>query len=855
MDTEYREELEEWFSARPDWERHALNGYLRDGEVSETIKRECFELFLEAKELGETDIEVDPLNFDFGGQASKAGEARLLRVRGLENVNALSRNTELPFSQGLTVVFGKNGTGKTGYVRLLSNLCASRSRADILPNVMEGEEAGEPSAQLELETESGSLEVEFGDQGPPELDSFVVLATKTHRIHLDRDHEIQMSPPGLELFEPLREIRDDIRDRLKGRIAEVDEDWAGLEFFEGDSKITNFLREEVDASIELDELRQRLASHRDVDEKIGELEARLGTLRGGEHQKQLKEARRRQKRLTGLRKKLGAAIDVLCETKGPEFKTCAKRLREQEERAEKLREGIPTDALLEDGEDSRWREFILAARKLVESAGRAEEYPSSDDRCVLCGQDLSSEAQGLIRAYWRYAEGDAEQKMRELATEKEKLDQALRGLDLELVSDGLAVREALEEEAPELLAQLVQLQSRLQSLRDELLGATDQFESWPSIEVPGRLDELARAIGERVEKLKEEEPEDEIEKAESECRRFRHISTLKKRFEELEAYVEELRWKEKAAAEKPSTASITHAHKRFFNRIVTKAYRDAFNERCESFGCHFEVEVATRGRKGKTLKSLELSTGHEPVEVLSEGEQRAVAMADFLTDVEFRPSCNGIILDDPVTSLDHDWKERLAKVLVREAEERQVIIFTHDLVFASFLADQAKYRSDCDSIFHQLSKINGAAGMVSADDPPASGSYSDKLSDANRLRDEARDGAAGSHQEALIRHGFAHLRAAYELYCENRLFGEVVRRFDDHVRIGALRPRKLTGEFVGDFIGSWKNVCRYIPGHSRGMHSGYQHVTVEDLTDAIEEFKGLKGRFNALHPQENEEGG
>ena len=70
---------------------------------------------------------------------------------------------------------------------------------------------------------------------------------------------------------------------------------------------------------------------------------------------------------------------------------------------------------------------------------------------------------------------------------------------------------------------------------------------------------------------------------------------------------------------------------------------------------------------------------------MSEGEQRAVALADFLTEIALNPANAGIVLDDPVNSQDHQRKELIARRLIKEARSRQVIVFTHDLVFLNNL--------------------------------------------------------------------------------------------------------------------------------------------------------------------------
>ena len=90
--------------------------------------------------------------------------------------------------------------------------------------------------------------------------------------------------------------------------------------------------------------------------------------------------------------------------------------------------------------------------------------------------------------------------------------------------------------------------------------------------------------------------------------------------------------------------------------------------------------MKTTGKKGETIKQIVLEKVHPdligeatPEKVLSEGEKRAVALADFLTEVALDTESHGIVLDDPVTSLDWEWRDKIAQIVANEAVHRQVI--------------------------------------------------------------------------------------------------------------------------------------------------------------------------------------
>lgn len=65
-------------------------------------------------------------------------ELKLLNVKHVSGVNALEQNVEIRLcEEGITLLFGNNGSGKSGYFRVLNHICGGIMQEDVLGNVFE----------------------------------------------------------------------------------------------------------------------------------------------------------------------------------------------------------------------------------------------------------------------------------------------------------------------------------------------------------------------------------------------------------------------------------------------------------------------------------------------------------------------------------------------------------------------------------------------------------------------------------------------------------------------------------------------------------------------------------------------
>src|SRR5689334_8485239 len=68
-----------------------------------------------------------PLEKAHFGSAAAGPPLHIRALRNVENVNRLVPAASLPFApKGLTVIYGRNGSGKSGFVRIFRTACRTR---------------------------------------------------------------------------------------------------------------------------------------------------------------------------------------------------------------------------------------------------------------------------------------------------------------------------------------------------------------------------------------------------------------------------------------------------------------------------------------------------------------------------------------------------------------------------------------------------------------------------------------------------------------------------------------------------------------------------------------------------------
>src|SRR5689334_5994470 len=132
------ESLETWLSGKPFWEQYVWKINLQKEALTEKDIDHCYEYLTE--HLGLIDPVPGKPKITFKNEISApeaneiADRLRMAEVKDLKDVNALSEDCSVNFGPNLTLVYGSNGSGKSGIGRLLCNACFSRGDREVLPD-------------------------------------------------------------------------------------------------------------------------------------------------------------------------------------------------------------------------------------------------------------------------------------------------------------------------------------------------------------------------------------------------------------------------------------------------------------------------------------------------------------------------------------------------------------------------------------------------------------------------------------------------------------------------------------------------------------------------------------------------
>jgi energy-coupling factor transporter ATP-binding protein EcfA2 len=857
MNIKLQNDIIEWLESSSEyWMKLAGHEILQGNSNMNDLAEKCFPFFENDNILNIKPEKREEIKFKKvadSNQNNALRKIKLKKIHNIQNVNALTSNQIIEINDSLTVIYGNNGSGKSSYTRLLNNAFNSRGDKALVQNVYTDKKGEKISCEFIFNDGNSDIPRNYpSSNNCVEFSQFAVFDNKSSKTHLDSENNLLFVPSGFDFFNMKIEFVTALKRKVDSQINSLTKPNPFLLHFRNDNLIYKKIKE-LNANTKFSELKQ-LADFKDSDEKkMTDLLIQKSKLNPQYITKQIGDLEKLSKEISLLKECIATANKLFSETSLKsildlflDYKLCLQLV--EEEGFEGLK-----DYKINHLQSKEWKEFIQAAFAYVEilNTPNSEEHNHQNqlESCPFCLQVLGEKEKILIGKYWILLRSQATLYLEKLKIGLNEQFKQIQTFDVYPFNQNNILYQFLQNENNEdcksisnILNKVINFKSKcieffnskeVHNLPESSIFANDIIIGWGD------------AIALKINLLVGLNIVSEISILDKEIELLSDKKKLSSYLAEIENYLKDLQWIDKAVLSKSklNPIGITKKQGELYSKYITEKYSKLFEEECITLDAPKTVEILQRHTKGQTVRSLKIKD-YVPSDILSEGEQRSIALADFLTEIQLDENNMGVIFDDPVTSLDHIRRSTIAQRISELAKTKQVIVFTHDLVFVDFL----KSNSDKENMSgHWITNQGGKVGSISLNNGPVTESGYKNTDIPDKLLKECEGlDLQLEQQERILKEGFGALRSCYEYLIIYDLFQGVILRFEERTRPDKLSKVVVTPEITQKIISKIGDLSRHIEGH---LHSNqFIHVkpTIEILSSEIKYFRDLKNELKAL---------
>lgn len=797
------DEIEAFFAGQPEWQQRGYAA-LRSGQVvNDSLIGELATACISEASSQSTKSKRKPQT-PTQNSTSDALPVVVVRLLGIENVqriNRLASQQSLKLAaDGLTVVYGDNGAGKTGYGRIVRQVCQARGSAPALHgNVFQASQpSGSADIVFSVNGTEDRLTIRSGQSQACPLRHFSIFDTSAANSLVNEQNATAFRPFGLDLLDKFTALADAVKHSIEREISQTETPFVQLSDFPETTKAGRFLRELGSAS-DRNALEAALTPLTTAQNgRAEELRTLLLQAKANDPAKLAQSTNAKATRYQQFVQRLERIVAGLAAEKTSRFAELRIQTDEAETAAEIARtKAFGTESLKEVGAPV-WRQLWDAARaySLDAGAGQPLANAQSGDLCTLCAQPLSPAAAGRLQTLESFVKGELQAKAKNL---RKQLNSALvefNELPLQQLGDDALLQELAtdsKDAATETAALLTQGREALRVVQAHHATGEPVLGEVKIRAVPTTLSNLVPTLRLRAVELQKATTVTALSAFQAELAELDASAKLVQQAAQVRKEAARLaRRGELEKAKKFNTRGVTDLSKRLTTQYVSEALCNRFRDEVSRLGLgHLEVRLSPSDtQKGQLFHRLTLKAEQDaPLrEVVSEGEFRCLALAAFLA--ESGGNTSGILFDDPVSSLDHTWRGQIANRLAEEARTRQVVVFTHDIAFHFLLREAAESAAINVPFAERCVERRGNAGSgFCREDAPWAGMKTSKRigvlkTDLIALKVEHDTGHACF--ERNIRDWYGRLRESWERAIEECLLNDAVRRFGHSVQTNRL---------------------------------------------------------------------
>lgn len=689
-----------WSKERPPWQREIMRRVAGGDKLSEADIEALVEDLVTGKTIPEPQFGLSQFPHSTPGDPP----VTLLSIENPAHVNALESKDPLTFEpQGLTIVYGDNGSGKSGYARLLKRIARSRHQEDVLSDVFRDTALSKPTAILSVQIATATESLSWPDSSCPELKRMLFYDAACGGSYITSESDFPYRPSALFVMDGLIDVCVAARARIDAKLADNEAAKSELPTVPEQARETEVGRflADLSGSSKIEDLDALIATSAALNESIDELRLREAHLQSAGAAKERQLMVRRSEKLQALRAHLESLQAVLGAPALAELQKNRAAVSELDHAAALLAKSFQSEPLPGAG-SAPWKTLLEAAKRFSEGLAYPDQafpFLGNGCRCVLCQQTLDTEAQSRFARFDAFLKAEVQLRLEEARRVYESGAHNVN--DLIVLPD--AVAGDLKDLETTHLAEVAEIRELLDSyaaVRAKTLDGLGDSKSLsqPTITILAivtRLEEASDAAMATAGALAS--PEGIEKQLQALATRRAELELLEKVKDSRPAIVSEItrlseREKLEAAKSSAATTGVTKKIVELSEDSITEVVRDTFTRETDRLRLERVTIARTRADRGAMLHQPKLVGSRQEVtlpRVFSEGERTALGLAAFFTEALLDGSASALVLDDPVTSLDHIRRGLVASRLASLAENRQVILFTHDVAFVADLKREA----------------------------------------------------------------------------------------------------------------------------------------------------------------------
>lgn len=670
------------------WLSYIIKFFIENkGIIDDNVKNDLADYLLQRKKIPNI---VSPSN----NFSTKNEKIILTKLEHLSGVNALSEEQSITFSPAMNIIYGLNGTGKSSYFRILNNMTGQMNSKNILQNIF-SDSPKNIDVNIEYSIDDTQKSSAWSNTSTiSDLRSIRVFDTEYTNKYLQKRNadELLIKPYALSYFSEISELIVKIKELSEEKIKSDEEALPDINLDKVTENFREFLKKDRFEEVDIKKIKSFESFSSEERSQLENVKKSIENLQKANSADAIKINKIKLDKLQKIKSEFKSLMILLEKEKKSVDNLVVRREKLGQEHST-ARQQYELFSEIPGTDSDIWINFIKSGIIYC------EEF-ELEDTCPYCHRSYDKKSLEITKAYSKFIKDTTQTQLDEnTASIKEKIIELQTISVVDIQSEEIQL--SLDQKS-----ELITLNEQIIKNKESLLSKLREQEP---IEAPKIQEELLNNLSKEIDdtnQLHIELNSEQSRRIES-LKKYNHQLMILEEKESLNSQFTKLSkfaditnrlFQERKLISEINTSKLSNLSKKAHADLLTGDLLKSFEHNLKSLGLNnLSIKLQGSNSRGKQQTELILNNNKNIEDILSEGEQKATALALFISEITLSKNRSTIIFDDPVNSLDHRIMNKFSELLL--SLENQIIIFTHNKMFLdSFMTSK---------LGHMCKNING----------------------------------------------------------------------------------------------------------------------------------------------------